>query len=55
MFVFFIYLYLPFSVSPCDDEPCNNDGVCIATGVDAFQCICEPQCYIGPACEIGKC
>ncbi|XP_071812538.1 uncharacterized protein [Apostichopus japonicus] len=39
-------------VSPCDDEPCDNDGICIATGVDAFQCICETQCYIGPACEI---
>ena len=42
---YFFYLL----VSPCDSEPCTNEGECTNAG-DGFECKC-PLGYTGKRCE----
>ena len=44
--------------SPCESNPCQNGGVCIAVETSAifdesFQCDCDGTQYEGPTCNIG--
>lgn len=38
----------------CRPYPCFNDGVCVATDVQPFECVC-PDGFTGALCEIEKC
>ncbi|XP_071839995.1 uncharacterized protein [Apostichopus japonicus] len=38
-------------VSPCDTDPCRNGGLCFASSVTDFVCVCS-GCFTGQTCEI---
>ncbi|KAJ8021299.1 Hyalin [Holothuria leucospilota] len=39
-------------VDPCDLAQCLNGGLCIATSVTEFNCVCS-GCFIGQSCQIA--
>ncbi|XP_041457583.1 mucin-17-like [Lytechinus variegatus] len=38
------------SGSPCNPNPCQNDGLCVPTDLTSYQCICT-ECFTGTNCE----
>ncbi|KAE8583490.1 hypothetical protein XENTR_v10020541 [Xenopus tropicalis] len=40
-----------FEVSPCFQNPCQNNATCLAEG-DSFRCVCEPG-FTGQECEVN--
>ena len=38
----------------CFNNPCKNNGKCIANGINSFKCECDQVGYIGSLCEISS-
>ena len=49
--LYFLNLPLYPELDPCDEEPCQNGGICNSHNQD-FQCVCL-EGYLGFLCDIG--